>query len=329
MKPAVTFFCLLACCGALLGSQTSAGASAGQTGSPLDELVLMSRAGSSDVDLLAYAKAHRGELPSEVSDKDLEWLLDSGVSERVVSYLMAIDARIPDDTAGVSRAASATESTISSYSGSYPESDGGSYDNGYSSGDVASSDAYAYPEDYAGAYAGSYWSDWCPYCYGYPYYPYALFLYPPLFFSHFHDHVDHHDHHGHDGHDGGHRPGKPGGVMTASRGSSEAWRERGSSQVWRERGSAASWRRPSGSGSRAPARTSFARQGISRGPGAVGRRVAPRGLRPPGAPRGGLASGFRAAPQASPGSRGSFGRSSFSSGGARGAVGSPGGRGRR
>ena len=91
MKPAFAFSFLLTCCGVLLADSTTRSPLPHKPATLLDDLVRMTQAGSSDVTVLAYAKAHRLELPPEVSDRDLRRLRDSGVSELVVRYMSAID----------------------------------------------------------------------------------------------------------------------------------------------------------------------------------------------------------------------------------------------
>src|SRR6202158_2108844 len=99
MKRAVAFWFLLACCGVLLGNSGNPGSLPNKPATRLQDLVRMTRAGSSDVAVLAYAKAHRAELPPEVSDSDLRWLRNSGVSETVVGYMTAIDVRASSEGA--------------------------------------------------------------------------------------------------------------------------------------------------------------------------------------------------------------------------------------
>src|SRR5262249_42861303 len=69
----------------------------------LDEIVRLTKAGLSDETVLAYAKAHRGDLPAVLPAERLNWLRDSGVSRNVILYLTAIDVRAsadgsPEDT---------------------------------------------------------------------------------------------------------------------------------------------------------------------------------------------------------------------------------------
>src|SRR5690349_8787683 len=240
MKPTFAFLFFLACGGILLGSQSNPGTS-GKPAPLLAKLVQMTRAGASDVEILAYAKTHRKELPPEVSDQDLNFLRDSGVSDSVVRYMSAIDARIPDDTQYESVPVSPDQAVppSGSYPNAYPQDQGGVYGNAYSNGDVGGypdSYAYAYPDAYDGR-CGSQWGYDCyPYfnsyyypSYPYYYYPYTFFAFQP--FHPFHDHVHHF--HGHDGSNGNgsngnHWRGKSGGTMTNARvASGDAWRQRG------------------------------------------------------------------------------------------------------
>jgi len=85
MKCAVAFSVLFAGSVLLLGES--------RTPPVLDEIVRMTKTGASDVSVLAYARAHRLELPEELSVAALQWLRGAGVSERVVSYMSAIDVR--------------------------------------------------------------------------------------------------------------------------------------------------------------------------------------------------------------------------------------------
>jgi hypothetical protein len=87
MKCAVAFSVLFAGSVLLLGES--------RTPPVLDEIVRMTKSGASDVSVLAYARAHRLELPEELSVAALQWLRGAGVSERVVSYMSAIDVRAP------------------------------------------------------------------------------------------------------------------------------------------------------------------------------------------------------------------------------------------
>ena len=283
----------------------------------------MSRAGSSDVELLGYAKAHRGELPPEVSDQDLQYLRDSGVSERVVSYMTAIDVRasgnapqqgVPFDSGDQTPAPPPRPNP------SYPEGESIPYDNGYSNGNsgaypenYAYPDSYAYSDAYGDGRCGSQWGYDCyPYFnsyYPYYYYPYTFFAFQP--FQRFRDHV----HHFHDGHgsNGNRWRGKSAGGMTTARvASRDAWRQRTFNGV------NASMRRPTALGQRGSARTVFARQGMGAGSRATRSMVGTRGLGASGPARGSFAGLSRAPrPSVSGGSRGSVGHPSFSGGGMR------------
>jgi hypothetical protein len=315
MKPTIASVLFLACAGALLGS-TASGAPATGRGSLLDDLVRMTRTGSSDAELLVYAKAHRRELPPEVSDDILRWLHDSGVSERVVSYMSAIDVRASDEASQTGGATTYDQPRRPSYS--YPEGDESRYpdqsDGGYP-------ESYAYSDNYAGP---GYPENSCDSCWGYGYspywdygYPYGFFVYQvPIDRFHGHDHRFHGGH-GHDGHHHGH--GEPRGVMNAGRGSRDAWRERGSGANARTLATL----RPRGQARPVPPRQSA-------GPGlrTASRPVGPRGFAASPRARGSLPMISRA-PRASAGSRGFGGGPGFFGGSARGPVVSPGGRGRR
>ena len=102
MKCAVAFFLLLvvAACGGgvVLGDSPTPvvpkpSSASRPSATLLEDLVRMTRAGSSEAEVLAYARAHRLELPPELSEAALLWLRDSGVRESVVRYMSAIDVR--------------------------------------------------------------------------------------------------------------------------------------------------------------------------------------------------------------------------------------------
>lgn len=120
MKCAAALCVFLAGCSALLADSpnsrsTPARPSIPRRASLLDDLVAMTRGGDSNATVLVYAKAHRMEAPSEVSDADLRWLQSSGVGESVVRYMAAIDVRpsvrsapegvtyVPDGTVNAAR----------------------------------------------------------------------------------------------------------------------------------------------------------------------------------------------------------------------------------
>ncbi|HEY6929356.1 MAG TPA: hypothetical protein VJA66_06740 [Thermoanaerobaculia bacterium] len=324
MKPTLAFVFFLASGGILLASQTSPATYAGKRASLLEELVQMSRAGSSDVELLAYAKAHRRELPPEVSDPDLQYLRDSGLSERVVSYMTAIDvrvsSRVPQEGAP-SASEDEPQAAPPRPNDSYPQGESIPYDGGYSSeyagndpGSYAFPDSYAYSDAYGDGRCGSQWGYDCyPYFnsyYPYSYYPYTFFAFQP--FRRFHDHV-HHFHDGHGSNGNGWR-GKSGTMTNARVASRDAWRQRSFNGV------NASMRRPTALGQRGSARTVFARQGMGMAAGSRATRsmVAPRGPGTSGPARGSFAGLSRAPrPSMGGGSRGSVGHPSFSGGGMR------------
>jgi len=295
MNPTVAFVSLFAFAGMLLGS-TSSG-TAGRV-SLLEDLVRMTRTGTSDAELLVYAKAHRRELPPEISEDNLRWLHDSGVSERVVSYMSAIDVRASDEMPQAGAATGYDQPRRPSYS--YPEGDQSEYPESYAYSDNSPLPGYS--------------DNSCDSCWGYGYspywdygYPYGFFVYQaPIDGFHGHDHRFH-DHHGHDGHHHGHR--EPRGAMNAGRGFRDAWRERGVGASARTLATL----RPRGQ-----ARPLPARQNAGPGFGTAGRPVGPRGFAASSPARGSLPMVSRA-PRAP----------SFSGGNARGPVVSPGGRGRR
>ncbi len=234
----------------------------------------MTRAGYSDAEVLAYARAHRSELPPEVSDSDLRWLRDSGVSSRVILYMTAIDVRASD--AGADAASGSYEDvplpglaySNASNEGNYT----GSYYGGYSD---------SYPDSYYDAYPGY----GVGYGYGYyPYYPYYGYGYPVYFYVDSHGfyhrfHGGHSDgHHGSGGHHGpgdGHGSGGHHGNVAGPGGSRDAWRERGFSDR-RASSSVVGPRGGSGRPSSTVARGSFS----PRSQGPYGRVVSPRGIGP-------------------------------------------------
>ena len=80
MKRAVAFSFFLVCAGVLLADSPESRSPSRQSPSLLQDLVRMSSSGFSDATVLAYARAHRAELPPEVSTSDLLWLRRSGVA---------------------------------------------------------------------------------------------------------------------------------------------------------------------------------------------------------------------------------------------------------
>jgi hypothetical protein len=314
MKCAVAFSILLGGCSALLGDSPNPPPSSRRPAPTLlDDLVRMTRAGSSDASVLAYAKAHRMELPPELSDASLRWLRDSRVSETVVRYMAAIDVRASDvgapegvtdasgedERVGRRRAAYSSESDSGNVAPLYAESDAGA--SGYPYGD---SDAYA-GYDY-----GYYPSFGDPY----PYSPFAAYFFVDRgrSFRRF-PRRDRRDHR----FDGGHR-GDRGGFR-------DAWRERGHPG---RRGSVVAG--PRGSG-----RPAFARGGGPSARGPRGHAIGRRGFGPSGPGRGGFSNRFRGSPGGA-GVHRDFGHAGFSPGPSagrsfsRGPIGmSGGGRGRR
>src|SRR5262249_17851667 len=178
MKPTVAFVALLACSAILLGSQTSPGSSTRKTSRLLDELVQMTQSGSSDADVLAYAQAHRRELPPELSDRDLRYLREAGVSARVVNYMSAIDVRPSDEQLRESPAY--PEDSVPP-DGSYAnpanpdqQSEDVPYGNGDMNGYVSSPDSYAGSPYGSGGWGGGYcdpfWDFGCSYPFGWGYF---------------------------------------------------------------------------------------------------------------------------------------------------------------
>lgn len=343
MKCAVAFSVLLAGSSIAFADSPNPRSSARQPAPAplLNELVRLTRAGESELTVLAYARAHRAELPSEVSVATLRWLRDAGVGERVVAYMAAIDVRVPDapgwnryrddrgndERDGRPRRAEAQE----------PEDD---FDRGddsrrYTAGRDSSSygDSYADSDLIAESDSGFRYGGWGygydpyfgfdPY-FGYPYafssFPSAFFFDRGGFFRRFprRNRDDHRNHHRFDG--GGHH-----GTMSDRVASREAWRDRGPRDP-RKAGRALGPRR-------GPGGPAFAR-GVP-AQGYRGRAVGARGFAPKGASRGMSSPAFR-------GSRAGAGMSGFrgagpsggahfrSSGGSRGgAPANSGGRGRR
>jgi len=127
----------------------------------LDEIVRLTKAGLSDETVLAYAKAHRADLPAVLPSDRLNWLRDSGVSRNVILYLTAIDVRAsadgpPESTYYESDEAQNAPQTAPSEpppSSVYPPrdypQDGGQYDPNYADGG-------SYPVDpgYGDGYGG-------------------------------------------------------------------------------------------------------------------------------------------------------------------------------
>jgi hypothetical protein len=177
MKRAIVLSFLLACSGVLLGDSPDSRSPSLEPPSFLQDLVRLTNGGFSDETILAYAKAHRVELPPKVSTDDLLWLRKSGVSETVIRYMAAIDVRASDEGA----------EEVVAY-----DSDGAA---GYSaaadsySDDSSDSDYGSYPDSYYASYPNSYYNDYYPF-YGAGYYPYPVYFFVNHsgFFGRFHRH---------------------------------------------------------------------------------------------------------------------------------------------
>lgn len=344
MRCAVAFSVLLAGCGVLLGDSPNPGSSTRAQGATLlDDLVRMTRGGSSDATVLAYARAHRLELPAELSDATLRWLADSGVSERVVGYMAAIDVRASAETApdltygfqaendavrspgGYSSEESSRRYELDSRD-AYPDRDGG--DSRYTERDSgaygdSSSDSYAFDSD-------SYpWDSFSSFGSPYPLYPSYFFVDRFGSFRRFPRRDRRDDRFG----GGRHRRGG----VDHGRGH-DAWRERGF------RGGRGG---PMLAGPRGSGRSGFARGGSRAGvPGLRGRAIGPRGFGSAGPGRGHPAPAFRG-PRGGASGHAGFRNPGFSGhpgpraggasghgtsrgfGGGRAPAGSPGARGRR
>ena len=320
MKRAVAFSFFLACSGLLLGNPADASGPSRQSGSLLDDVVRLTRDGLSDETVLAYAKAHRGELPPVVTADRLLWLRESGVSEKVIRYLTAIDVRADDeeeaeDTDYSSGEAARYPSAV--YSAADNGYDGGYYDSGSYDGGYYDSGYYdSYPvSDYASFYAGDY-----------PYFGGIYYSYPAYFFVNrggFHGgfHRRGHGFRGHRG-DADHRRGSGHRDFSRDRRIAGGF-DRGShgrrggvvvGQGWRDR--------------QATPRGSFgpgARQPRSFGPGARQPRDFAIGRSGPGRPAvprrdfGPVSRGPRGGVIGHGGGQGAFGRPGFSGGGRAGA----------
>jgi hypothetical protein len=295
MTRAVAFSFLLACSGVLLGDSPNPEPLSGKPATLLEDLVRLTRAGSADVTVLAYAKAHRLELPPEVSDSDLRWLRDSGVSEMVVRYMTAIDVRASDEGAQADLASGSYEKAAHPRAAySYLESDDDSRG--------------SYPDRYAGSYPDSAYDAYADSSYFYPSYGYGSYPYPVYFF------VDRdgfpHRFHGREPRFGGHRgfDGRRGfrghrGVVVGRGGSRDSWRERGFSG---RRGSF----------------SVVGPQGSGRRPSSAARGSSPRVFRGPPGGVGGHSGFSHPGFSGGPHTGGGFGR------GSRVATGPPGRRGR-
>lgn len=163
MKRLIVLSFLLACSGVLLGDSPDSRSSSLEPPSLLQDLVRLTNSGLSDETVLAYAKAHRVELPPEVSTDDLLWLRKSGVSETVIRYMAAIDVRASD--AGPAEVVAYDSNGAARHSAADSYSDY-SADSGYGS----------YPDGYYDSYPDSYSNDYYP-AYGAGYYPYPGYFF--------------------------------------------------------------------------------------------------------------------------------------------------------
>lgn len=279
MKCAVAFSVLLAACSASLAdSPDRPPSSRTKSTIVLEELVRMTKTGSSDAAVLAYARAHRAELPAELPDSTLQWLRASGVGERVVRYMSAIDVR--ESASSVPEGVTyADERPDASRRGWVSEDEREGQDeterpaprDGDDYGDTGT---YARYDSDSGGCCGGY-GPWYDPFFGYPYLPAPYFSYLFVdrgdFFRRFHDRRDHR----------GHRD--PG----FDRGRRSGWRERGGPRdAWRNRGSGERRGGWIAGGPRNPARPRNAGRSFASG-GFRG----PRGFAPPRA-RGNSSPGF-------------------------------------
>ena len=285
MKRAVAFSILLACAGVLLGDSPDSRSPSLEKPSPLQDLVRLTNGGLSDETILAYAKAHRVELPPKVSTDDLLWLRKSGVSETVVRYMAAIDVRASD--AGAEEAFTDDSDGARGYSAaaaSYSDDSDGGYG--------------SYPDSYYDSYPDSYYNDYYPF-YGAGYYPYPVYFFVNQngFFGRFHGR--------------GHGFGSRRDRFIGRGGSGREHFRRGDFDRGRggHRGSAIV------GGHRAPGRPAFSRgnpgRGFSQPRGAVAHRGGPGH---PTFPRDAVGHGF-SGPRGAAVRNGGFGRPGFAGGG--------------
>jgi hypothetical protein len=173
MKRAFVFSFLLACSGILLGDSPGSSLQSRDPRSLLQDLVRMTNAGFSDATILVYAKAHRLELPSEVSTDDLLWLRKSGVGESVIRYMAAIDVRSEDGGAG--RDADDGDDAYDSEEPVRYSARADSYsDGGY--GNDRYGDDYGYAGSYYDNYPETYYNDYYPF-FGAGFYPYPAYFF--------------------------------------------------------------------------------------------------------------------------------------------------------
>lgn len=118
------------------------------------DVVEMTRAGLSDATIVAYVKARRARLDSDVSAGDLIRLRQAGVSETVVGTIAGITGldggRSGSDNEAVYDSREATASSVEPVEPSYPEDEDSSY-------------SYGYGRPYWYAYGYPYWYGYGPY----------------------------------------------------------------------------------------------------------------------------------------------------------------------
>ena len=293
MKCAVAFCCvLIAGCTVLLADAPDPRPSISTTpdSSPalrvLEDVVRMSRAGASEATVLAYARTHRAELPAEIADKTLRWLRASGVGDRVVRYMSAIDVRASEWPPSVPEGVT------------WADRRGDRDDDAEPPAEREPARSYREAEAYAGyesdpggyGYGNDYDYDvgfgYAPF-FGYPYVSAPFFSWVFVDRGDFSRRFDNGGHRIHRGprFDGGHR----GGGWRDRGGPRDAWRAR---DAWRERGGGRreGWigSRPRNVGGPRDARRSFT--GGFRGPRGGDRALSPRGPGSPGSMRGGVRS---------------------------------------
>jgi hypothetical protein len=175
MKRAVVFSFFLACSGVLLADSPDSRSPSLEPPSLLQKLVRLTNEGLSDETILAYAKAHRFELPPRVSTEDLFRLRKSGVSETVIRYMSAIDVRASD--AGAAEVVAYDSGGAAGHSATADSYSEDSADSGYGS----------YPDSYYDSYPGGDYNDSYP-VYGAGYYPYPVYFFVNrnVFFERFH-----------------------------------------------------------------------------------------------------------------------------------------------
>jgi hypothetical protein len=185
MKRAIVLSFLLACSGVLLGDSPDSRSPSLEPPSLLQDLVRLTNGGFSDETILAYAKAHRVELPPKVTADDLLWLRKSGVSEAVTRYMAAIDVRASD--AGAEEVVAYDSDETAGYSAGADSYSDYSSDSGY--GSYPDNYYGSYPDSYYASYPDSYYNDYYP-GYGAGYYPYPVYFFVNRsgFFGRFHRH---------------------------------------------------------------------------------------------------------------------------------------------